>query len=378
MKLGAAIRALALILLSTTPALAEVDPAHAARRASQQISEATLALDKAEKASDRVAALTQTVEAFEEGLSAMREGLRRATIRERAIELEFEARREEVAQLIGVLQSMQSSPTPLLLLHPAGPLGTARTGMMLSDVTPSLQAKVEGLRAQLQEVATLRALQESAVDSLREGLFGAQQARAQLSQAISDRDDLPQRFLDEPEHLHTLLQSSETLEAFASGLVPDEEEPGALRLDFDALQGTLPLPASGTVLRRFNEADAAGIRRPGLLLGTQPLALVTAPVPATIRYRGPLLDYGNVMILEPQSGTLMVIAGMNEVYGEVGQVVSGGTAIGLMGGKSPNAEEFLQNSTEGSGAQRSETLYIEVRQGNAPVDPAPWFAVTKE
>ncbi|MEH6833397.1 MAG: peptidoglycan DD-metalloendopeptidase family protein [Falsihalocynthiibacter arcticus] len=367
-----------LTLGMATPSMAEVDPSHAARRAAQQISTATLALDDAKSASDRVAALTEAVQAFEAGLEAMREGLRRATIREQAIALEFEARREEVAQLIGVLQSMESSPTPLLLLHPSGPLGTARSGMILSDVTPSLQANAEELRARLQEVALLRSLQESAVQSLQEGLFGAQDARTELSLAISDRTDLPRRFVEDPERLQSLLEGSETLEAFATGLVQGVDAAPLVIMDFEAMQGNLNLPVLGRVLRKYDEADASGIRRPGFLIAANPLSVVTSPAPATIRYRGPLLDYGNVIILEPQAGYLLVIAGLSEVYGEVGQVVLTGDPLGLMGGNAPQAQEFLQKTRNGSGASRSETLYMELRQGKSTLDPAPWFAVTKE
>ena len=72
-----------------------------------------------------------------------------------------------------------------------------------------------------------------------------------------------------------------------------------------------------------------------------PRALVTAPWPATIRYRGPLLDYGNVMILELGSGYLLILAGLETVYGEVGDVVPAGAALGLMGGPEAVAQEFL-------------------------------------
>jgi septal ring factor EnvC (AmiA/AmiB activator) len=57
----------------------------------------------------------------------------------------------------------------------------------------------------------------------------------------------------------------------------------------------------GTILRQFNEADAAGVARPGVVLATHPNALVTTPWPASVRYAGPLLDYGNVIILEPEA-----------------------------------------------------------------------------
>ncbi|MHC0052212.1 murein hydrolase activator EnvC family protein [Actibacterium sp. D379-3] len=368
-----------LLALAGPAAWAQTDPISTARRAAQQLDQAAMALQDAQDASDRVAALTQTIQAYEEGLVALREGLRRAAIREQAIRLELDARREEVARLLGVLVTMQRAPETLLLLHPSGPVGTARAGMLLSDITPALQARTDALRATLQEVALLRALQESAAQTLADGLSGVQQARTALSMAISDRTDLPRRFAADPDRLRQLLQGTDTLEGFASGLISlnaDEALPPIA--SFAAARGTLPLPVQGTVLRRFDESDAAGIRRPGLLIATPPLALVTTPAPATIRYLGPLLDYGNVMILEPAGDTLLVLAGLAQVYGEVGQVLPAGTPVGLMGGADPKVSAFLSDMAEGGGTDRSETLYMEMRQGNAPVDPALWFSVTKE
>ena len=43
-------------------------------------------------------------------------------------------REAEIAQLLGVLLSMDSAPSPVLLLHPSGPVGTARSGMILAEV----------------------------------------------------------------------------------------------------------------------------------------------------------------------------------------------------------------------------------------------------
>ncbi len=374
------ISGIAVVLWAATASAQTADtPTHAARKAAQDISAATLALQDATKSRDRVAALTKTIQAFEAGLSAMREGLRQAAIREAAIRLKFDAQREELTELLGAMQSIEASPTPLLLLHPSGPLGNARSGMILSDIAPSLQARADELRRELEEVAVLRALHESAEQSLREGLFGIQEARTELSQAISERSDLPRRFTEDPEQLQSLIVGSETLEAFASGLVDNASDTAPLATEaFDTTKGLLSWPVEGRLLRAYGEADAAGIERPGLILATTPRALVTAPWPATIRYRGPLLDYGNVMILEPQSGYLLVLAGMQDVYGEVGQVVPKDTPVGLMGGQTPKASEFLQNSVEQTGTSRSETLYIEIRQDKSPVDPTPWFSVTKE
>ena len=368
----------ALLAVMVNHATAESDPVRDAKRAAQALDHAALALQQADKARDRIAALTQTVQAYEAGLSALRDGMRRAAIREQALQNELAARRAEIAQLTGVLQTMQRSPESLLLLHPSGPLGTARSGMLLADVTPALQQRAEALSQDLNELTLLRGLQDSAADTVKAGLLGAQTARTALSQAVSDRRDLPRRFTTDPEAMRLLLESTDTLEGFAAGLA-DLGGPAEADMPlFEARHGALPMPVQGTVLRRFNEADAAGIRRPGLLVAARPLALVTTPAPATIRYRGPLLDYGNVMILEPAGGYLLVLAGMQQVYGSAGEVLPQGAPIGLMGGKDPKIEAFLADPAEGGGTERSETLYMELRQGDTPIDPAGWFGLNKE
>lgn len=356
--------------------IADPDPATAARAAAERLGRAMATLDQAEKARDRVKALTETVRAFENGLQAMREGLRQVTIREQALSRDLAIREAEIAQLLGVLQTMGKAPAPALLLHPAGPTGSARSGMILSDVTPALNARADVLRAKLEEMRMLRQLQTNAAETLKDGLTGVQEARAALSQAVADRDPLPRRFTEDPIRTALLITSTETLEGFASGLaeIAVNESPGSLP-DISHRKGSLPLPVQGRVLRGAGEADAAGIRRPGIVVATRPRALVSTPAAATIRYRGPLLDYGNVMILEPQSGLLLVVAGLDVVYGDTGQVLPAGSPIGLMGGADPEIGAILQQTGEGAGTDRSETLYIEVREDNKPVDPETWFRI---
>lgn len=375
--LGAALGLAAL----TPPGLAQGNStaAQAAQAAADRLEQATRQLDAAQSARDRVRALTETVSAFEDGLEAMRDGLRRASLREARVQGELEAREDEVAQLLGVLLSMGDRPSPTMLLHPAGPVGTARSGMILADVTPALNARADDLRQKLDEVRTLRLLQQNAVETLQRGLNGVQEARIALSQAVADRVDLPRRFTEDPVRTAILISSTETLSAFAGGLseMTTDEDRDDLP-DISDQRGALPLPVQGQILRRANEADSAGIARPGLLLATRPRALVTTPASATIRYRGPLLDYGNVMILEPQAGTLFVLAGLDLVYGDVGQVIPAGSPVGLMGGQDAGIGEILARAGNGAGARRSETLYIEVRQDDVPVDPETWFATREE
>lgn len=368
---------LSLVLLAAPLRLA-ADPAEAAREAAGQLEAASVQLQQAESSRDRVKALTSTVQAFEAGLAAMRDGLRRVARREAQLSAQLAARRDEVSGLLGIIQTIETSPPPVLMVHPSGPLGAARSAMMLAEVTPALHARAQELKADLEEVQSLRLLQQSAARTLEEGLSGVQAARVQLSTAIADRTSLPRRFTADPVRTAILISSTETLSGFADGLADIAEgEIAASSADISDLRGTLPLPVEGLVLRGYGERDAAGIARPGLLVAARPRALVTAPTAATIRYRGPLLDLGNVVILEPQPDTLFIFSGLAEVFGEAGEVIPEGTPVGLMSGENPKPDAILSLSGEGGGTDRTETLYIEVRMDNSPVDPETWFRTGK-
>jgi septal ring factor EnvC (AmiA/AmiB activator) len=306
------------------------------------------------------------VRGFESGLAAVRESTRAAVIRERAILDGLAAEQARLSTLLGVLQTISRTPEPVLLVHPEGPLGLARAGMMVSDVAPAIAAEAERLKARLTELDAVRAVQAQAESRLEQGLVDIQDARTRLAEVVAERVRLPDGPAPDPVLLGVLSASSESLRDFAQGLaslnLPPVEASG-----FEAAKGSLPLPLAARPLRGFGEPDLAGIERPGLLLAAPAQALVTAPSAATVRYVGTLLDYGNVIVLEPQADYLLIMAGLEDLFVQAGDVLSVGAPLGLMGGDTPAFDR-----TDG-GQTRQETLYMELRQGDAPVDPAEWF-----
>ncbi|MEM7520130.1 MAG: peptidase M23 [Pseudomonadota bacterium] len=366
-------------LLQPLAVVAQSSAAPQAREAAAALEAAAVLLDDADGARDRVRALTQTIQAYEVGLGAMRTGLRQAAINEAQLVAQLTAREEEVAALLGVLQSMGNAASPTSFLHPDGPMGTARAGMLLAELTPALNRKADALRRDLENVQTLRALQVDAAKRLETALTEVQAARTALNQAMADRTDLPRRFTADRARMSLLIASTETLEGFASGLsdiVTEVIAPAPATMDGEI--GALPLPVQGLLLRRAGVPDAAGVVRPGIILATRPGAIATSPTAATIRYAGPLLDLGQVMILEPQADTLFIFAGLDVVYGAAGEVIARGTPIGLMGGAMAQSADSLSPLRDGTGAERSETLYIEVRRNNTPQDPEGWFRTDED
>ncbi|MDW3223797.1 MAG: peptidoglycan DD-metalloendopeptidase family protein [Paracoccaceae bacterium] len=358
---------------------AQQDNAERARAALEMLETASTQLDEAGSARDRIRALTSTIQAFEEGLSALRSGLRHAAVREQQLSAKLHSRDAEIADLLVVLLQMGARPSPVALLHPGGPTGTARAGMLLAEITPALNAQAADLRRDLNDLKTLRAIQTDAEDRLLAGLSEVQQARTALNQAIAERTELPKRFTNDPVREAILIASAETLENFAEGLdqiVLDGETIAPASMESN--KGELPLPVHGILLRAAGEVDAAGIARPGIIMATLPRAIVTTPVSATIRYTGPLLDLDQVVILEPQAGVLFVLAGLDTVYVVAGEVIDAGAPLGLMGDSAAKNRPELSTDGDDTGVERSETLYIEVRQDNSPEDPSLWFRTDKD
>jgi septal ring factor EnvC (AmiA/AmiB activator) len=97
-----------------------------------------------------------------------------------------------------------------------------------------------------------------------------------------------------------------------------------------------------------------------------------------VRYAGPLLDYGNVVILEPEAGYLLVLAGLGDLFAATGAVLRADDPLGLMAGQAEAEQGNLIASAEAGGRSRPETLYIELRAQGGTRDPAPWFALGTE
>lgn len=369
MTARAAALLLAVCLAVSQPGAAQTTP-DLARGAASELARAAGALRDADGARGRIAALTAVVAGYEDGLAAVRDGLRRVEGRIATLRADLDAREAEIARLLAALQVIDRTPDPLLLLHPTGPLGAARATMMLSEAVPALDGAAAALRRDLVALRDLRALESRAADSLRTGLSEIETARAALSEAIARRGDLPDPVAQDAPLISALRGRVDTLVALADGLADL-----SLGAAFDpATDLPLALPVAGRLLRGFDETPGSGGAHPGLSVAVAPGTTLSAPVGGTLRYVGPLPDYGNVIVLEPVAEMLLVFAGLSDVYVRTGGIVQARDPLGLLGDGAPDRVESLRNSVADAGASRPETLYIEVRQGGRPVDPAKVFA----
>ena len=327
---------------------------------------------------NRVSALSNLIVETEKSLGDLRSKYRIIKLQAKELNTELIFQKEKISELSGALLMLGKEPTGSMLPHPGGTLSNARSTLILSDILEGVRTEAKTLKKNLNKLMLLTNLTKKAEKEMRISLESIQSARAALIKAASDRTDLPMRFIEDPEKLKAISKSSKSLNEFAIALnslekkIIRSEEP--ISNDY---AGSLSLPVEGIIVRKFNDVDAAGIIRPGIVIRTKNREIVTSPISATIRYAGQLLDYGMVSILEPEDGVLLIFAGLGGVFGKAGQILSKSSPIGFMGGQNISAENFI-TETELISGRLSQSLYIEVRYNDKLQDPSDWFEIDRE
>ncbi|MEO8529977.1 MAG: peptidoglycan DD-metalloendopeptidase family protein [Deltaproteobacteria bacterium] len=362
-------RAFVLILLLTTSrVLAASDPVTDTQAAVAALATAEDMLGKAATADDQQVALNASVMAFEKALQAIRAGERDMVQAETKLRADLDAQRGEVAKLIGILLRMQQLEGGAMLVYPGGALDRVHATLVVEAVTPKLKAGADRVAGLMGDLVILQGALEQAQTSAKAGLVRVRWAREELKRVLKSDTPAP---TDLSETLQSVAAASRTLDLLIEGVAALSDDGLPLNLperDIASRFGKLPMPAAGMLISTFGDDDGQGDTARGATIVTGAGAFVRAPFDATVRYVGPFLGYGNVIILEPSTDILLVLAGLKEVYVGPEEIVSEGTALGVMSGVTSGTwpEDLTQ------------TLYVELRRGGAAVNPEGWFAVNEE
>ncbi|MEM6662244.1 MAG: peptidoglycan DD-metalloendopeptidase family protein [Pseudomonadota bacterium] len=340
---------------------------------------ASLSLKEAQSGRARLAALGKAVSAHEVALSAYRDGLRSMATRESRLTRSIDRDRARLESLIAALQSLSQAPRSALLAFPGGPVGAARGASLMSEISPVLQERITEFNDRLTALRQLRSEQEATRIEVRGSLAALQDLRSKTAEAVrrNRRRDLAPRSELEAQAA-AAAEQAENIDALAATLEGAALTDTGILISFSEARGFIQVPVQGEMTAEFGENDPWGRDGQGVTLSAPAYAQVSAPWDGTIRFAGPLIDYGEVVVLEPEKGTLIVLAGLGRVDRLVGETVLAGERLGDLGGPIPASDEFLLEATTDRDEIRQETLYIELRRNGGAVDPAPWFDLTKK
>lgn len=352
-------------------------------------------------------AAAQRVKLAEIEIGAIEERLSPLLVEESEIRSRLDSADIDISSLLAALQLISKNPPPALIIDPSDALNSARSAALLAAILPQLQEKADTIAADLNRLATLKQavsdekeqlsarlstlLEEqlriaTLIEARRRGVIRVsadlEQEERQAEALAGEAGSLNQLIAALKQRISSVSDAAEAADAADAGT-----QVGATRLSrqamdialanttrttpavpFTSARGFLLVPAAGVVINEFGSNDGFGGISKGVSIVTRAEAQVVAPVDGWIMYKGPYLNYGQIIIINPGQGHTILLAGLETVSVELGQFVLMGEPVGLMGSRT-----LGQTITTSAGVSRP-TLYVELRNRNQPLDPAPWWS----
>ena len=254
-----------------------------------------------------------------------------------------------LTKLLAALQMYQRNPPPALLVSPKSAKDAVNAAILMGAITPELKRRAAAFAV---EAKTLNALRRRIL--IADGEFLA------TERGLADRRDSMDALNEEKARIE-----GRSPDALASGSVDNllkrfqSESPSGATTQTGPLH--LQPPVQGAVARRFAETSGQGARGEGMTWAAAPGAPVLAPAAGKVAYAGALKGWGAVVILNVAGAYHLVIAGLGAVS------VRSGTDVGL---GQPVGRVPRPPAANGRKGALTSDVYLEVRQGTSPVDPA--------
>lgn len=252
-----------------------------------------------------------------------------------------------------------------LLLNQEDPARAGRMFVYYSYFGRARAAQIQAIEADLQRIGQLDG-ELQAQDAKLASLAKDQQAQVTaLEQARSHRmvvlASVSAQTQTRAERLARLRQQQGDLESLlaqlqrATASLPPEDLGHS---PFAQLRGKLPRPVAGSIIDRYGEVRAGGLKWQGDLFATRRNAPVRAVYQGRVVYADWLAGLGLLIIVDHGDGYMSLYGHNARLYESVGQHVTAGQVIAQAG--------------DSGGSARPE-LYFEIRKQGKPLDPRLWL-----
>ena len=319
--------------------------------------------------------------ALAESHRALRESRRRAGVATQALE------RVEVKGALlerNLATTQRAMAARAVALYKTGEIGPVRVLFSASSL-PELLSRSATLRTLVshdaQLVARYRRDREALSDARREASVATRELETALvaTQREADRLSLEQASklqllsgvrADRSQERALLIELESAARALEETLAtlghsPRRRNQAIDGLGFDALRGRLSPPVDAEIRSGFGRVVDARFQtetfRKGVEFDASLGERVRAAAMGEVRYAGWFRGYGRIAILDHGDEYFTVYGHLERVDVEVGEWVSAGKAIGVVGE---------------TGSLSGPSLYFEVRKGSQPLDPADWLLET--
>lgn len=302
---------------------------------------------------------------------------------------------DEVAikDLVSALVLQGGRRPPALIVSPDKASDAVQTAMLLSHVTPRLQARGNSLAEEIEQLTSLEhqihreqarlsaaeatlALKTAEIEKLAmakrayyEDLSSeAEILRKKVAEISSKADSLkalvagleanaPSVPRSKPQLSKQFAALDPSKSAIRTPKAPVKPMPDGLKPLGAAEIGTMMRPVSGLVAQNWGDRMPGGDKAEDITIVTRPGAQVIAPVDGQIRHAEPFRSFGQLLILRTSDGYHILLSGMDTIFGTPGQTVKAGEPVGRMADRDSPPPE----------------LALEVRKDGRPMNPAKWM-----
>jgi murein hydrolase activator len=305
-------------------------------------------------------------EALERDVERSEVRLRRLRRDEQAMSARLAADRGAMENIVVALIGVERDRPPALAVSPGNAAEAARAAILMGTVAPHLEERTQDVSRRIGELQSTRTAILMENEAYRTATMRLAEARRTVGALISQRRELEQRLRREAgverEALAQIAQRASDLRDLIARLgvaLPDlDREAGgpAFARGFSQAQGKLLWPVGGEVATDFGDRLEEGGRATGITIAARPGSQVVAPYDGRVEFAGVFRSWGQVVILNVGDGSFVVLAGLGGIYAQAGQEVLAGEPLGEM-----------------NPASEAPELYLEIRSGEQPLDPAAWL-----
>ena len=307
----------------------------------------------------------------------------------------------QISNVLAALQRISLNPPPALIVDPDDALGSARSAMLIAAILPQLRERADAVAGDLKALTDIKVAALAEEQTLKANYQVLEEEQLRIATLIAARKQGITRMsadleAEEAEAL-ALAERASTLRELIGALseraaagataAPATTDPDLPQLSPEAIElafadasrtqpavpfplarGYLTLPANGVTVVDFGANDGRGGIAQGQSVVTRAEAQVVAPADGWVLYKGPYLNYGQIVILNTGGGYTALLAGLDTISADIGQFVQMGEPLGTMGSRT------IGRTVTTSAGNDQPTLYIELRRDNEPFDPAGWWA----
>ena len=399
--------ALGMILFSAQPlSAADVSKSELAKMEKQVAEQKAKSDELAQKAtkikaevkeiSSSIVKYARVIQNNEDKLSEMEAKLAQIKEELKVAEEDFSKEDENLIRTLSALQNLALKPTESLFVQPLTPVEIIRSAMLLRETVPQLEEKAAAIKEKLDKIQIQKKQAETQVQKITKEKQNLEKEHAELKSLMKRKTALRQNIESQSEaakkKVNELAAQAQDLRDLLDKLEKErlakqkrEQEAERKRLaeeqrrkkeeekqradliklkpqsikelgeGFIKAKGKLPLPARGSIITRYGEETSKGVSSKGITIATRPLAQVISPFDGNVIFAGPFRGYGNLIIIEHGRGYLSLMAGLESIDCELGQLLLAGEPIGQMSDSD------------------TPKLYVEIRKDNHPINPLIWL-----